>query len=326
MQALSNRYLDSTLETRGVDRPTLRALAAIVDAKDGTVVVAGFTDYAKHLVNMFPDKITAIWDEDTDLKGVRFREVPVVTSLPPVVDHVVATRFDDLYRVQSQVLRERQGAVTFSHPPTLDGELTRDLQTHRQTPFYQQLLADRGAAEAVESSMMGFDKIVFLVELLRSTANVEGNVAEIGVWQGGSAYYLALALRQMESTKSLFLLDFFEELDRNQPKGIMCEDQLHRQFEFYPHTKFVVGDIRRTVADLDGQPLSFVHYDMGYQPTIVDVVVDNLSPGGMVLLDNYGHLAGRPGMFDEHFSRAGLHVTRVPYTEQALVFNSVRPG
>ena len=320
MQAQLGSYIDSALETRGVDRPTLRALVTLVEQREGAIVVAGFTDYAKHLVNLFPNRIAAIWDQDPDLKDIRFRQVPVMQSLPAKVDHVIATKFDDLYMVQTEVLASHGGSVSFSCPRQLGGQQTRDLQTHLQTPFYQQLLTDQGVTDAVDSSMMGFDKIVFLVELLRSTIDRDGDVAEIGVWQGGSAYYLALALRQLESTKSLYLLDFFEELDREQPKGIMCQDQLHRQFGFYPQTKFVSGDIRSTVAQLQGRPLCFVHYDMGYQETIMDVVVENLSDGGIILLDNYGHLAGRPGLFDQHLSRSGLHAVRVPYTEQALVF------
>jgi len=322
MEPDSAAYIERSLETSGVDRPTLRSIASLVRSEARAVVVAGLTDYAKHLVNLFPGQIVAIWDDDPDLKDISFRGVPVVAHLPENVDQVIATRFADLYQLQTTMLSEHAPSIRFSYPPNLDGHPTKELLTHLQTPFYQQLIDAPGSGDAAESSMMSFDKIVFLLELLRSTIHLDGDVAEIGVWQGGSAYYLALALAQMEQNKTLFLLDFFEEHPSKHPKGIMCADQLERQFSFFPTTRFIAGDIRQTITELEGRRLSFVHYDMGYQKPIVDVVAAGLVDGGILLLDNYGHLAGRPGMFDDYFGRLGLHVARVPYTEQAIVFRN----
>ena len=281
----------------------------------------GFTDYAKHLINLFPDRIVAVWD-DEPMAGIRFRDIPVVANLPDDVTTVVATRYADLYLVQQRLLARPGPPIRFLYPTSLDGHSTTVMTTHLQTPFYRQLLADPMITEAASRSMMDLDKIVFLVELLRSVARCPGDVAEIGVWQGGSAYFLAAALAEMGVAKELFLFDFFEEHDRRHPKAIMCADELRRTFARFDGVHLVAGDIRWTITSLADRPLAFVHYDMGFQRPIIEVVAANLVPGGIILLDNYGHLAGRPGQFDAYFAERGLHVTRVPYTEQAIVFNN----
>ena len=106
----------------------------------------------------------------------------------------------------------------------------------------------------------------------------------------------------------------------------MSIEQMERRFSVHAPTKMVSGDIRQTIASLKDRPLCFVHYDMGFQRPIVDVVAENLVEGGILLLDNYGHLAGRPGQFDDYFERRGLHVARVPYNEHAIVFRNLPTG
>ena len=319
--AVPSNYLPKVLECSGVERATLSEMVSALGDQDRRVVVAGFTDYAKHLINLFPDRVVAVWD-DEPVVGIRFRGVPVVAELPDDVTTVVGTRYADLYQLQQRILSRVGPPVRFVYPKQLDGHSTRVISTELQTPFYRRLLTDPTTEAATSRSMMGLDKIVFLVELLRSVAGRDGAVAEIGVWQGGSAYFLAAALEQMGVEKDLYLFDFFEEHDPRHPKGIMCADEMDRTFARFSGVQMVAGDIRESISSLSDRPLCFVHYDMGFQKSIVDVIAANLVPGGIILLDNYGHLAGRPGQFDSYFAERGLHVTRVPYTEQAIVFNN----
>ena len=217
-QALAD--VAKALEAGGVKQDVLRNLIGLVETGGRRIVLGGFTDYAKHLINLFSDRIVAVWDERPEVANIAFRDVPVVFDLPEETDQVIATRFVDLYHIQRRLLTEGHPHVTFSYPPTLDGHSTKTLITHLQTPFLQQLLSADGVDEAAGESMMTFDKIVFVVELLRSVAHRPGDVAEIGVWQGGSAYFSLLLLwHNSRRTRPSFYLTSSKNMIDIIPKG-----------------------------------------------------------------------------------------------------------
>ncbi len=325
MQAMtSDQYLNATLEVGGVKRETLRHLVSFVTPAQSAVALVGFNDYAKHLINLFPDQIAVVLDPDPLYQGISFRGIEVVAELEGHIDLFVMTEYDYLYSAVSIIEAGPYRSVPIRMAPNYAGRSGRVISPEDHLPFYRDLFAGEDTrTSAAESSMMSRTNIVFLLELLQSTIHLEGAVAEIGVWQGGSAQYLAKTLAKANSDKSLYLLDFFEDHEAKHPKGIMCIDELERNFSFYHKTEFLVGDIRETVKALSGNKFCFVHYDMGYQRPILDSIVPGLVPGGIILLDNYGHLASKPALFDQYFEQNyGLHICRVPYSQQALLINS----
>lgn len=324
MQAMTaDQYLNATLEVRGVHRDTLRHLVSYVTPAYSSVALVGFNDYAKHLINLFPDQIVLVLDPDPAYQGISFRGVNVVAELEGEVDLFIMTEYDYLYTAITHIEASLQQGVPIRMAPSYDGQSGKVISPEHHLPFYRELFAEDERRSVGNSSMMSRTNIVFLIELLQSTIHLDGAVAEIGVWQGGSAQYLAKTLAKANSDKPLYLLDFFEDHEAKHPKGIMCIDELERNFSFYRNTEFLVGDIRETVKKLSGGKFCFVHYDMGYQRPILDAIVPGLSPGGIILLDNYGHLAAKPALFDQYFEQNyGLHICRVPYTQQALLINS----
>jgi hypothetical protein len=127
-------------------------------------------------------------------------------------------------------------------------------------------------------------------------------------------------LSYLGEDRALYMLDLFEThpLDRT---ATMCDDQIKRQLSFYPHARQIVGlvDDENVLGRLQGGSLCFVHYDLGFNLKALEYVWTHLNTGCYVLLDNYGHVAGEPWLYDEFFANKGRHVVRFPWSEQGLV-------
>jgi len=320
-----NHYINRTLEL-GVDRNTLRQLAGFIEQKKKYILI-GYNDYTKHIINCFSDQIISIIDPAKVYQGIGFRGKQVHDQLPDTagVDGFIICKFDLIPQyIQAVKAHSKHQRATLKYPTSFGDKLTRDYELIEQSELYRSIFSRVDGGELHPySSMMETDGILLLLELLRSTSDIPGDVVEIGVWQGGSAFFIAKLLAQLNlEYKNFYLLDFFEEHPSNHPKGIMCKNELEKLFDFYPGVDIISGDIRKTIQTLKGKSFSFVHYDMGYQKPILDVVVDQLSPGGIMLLDNYGHVAANPVQFDEYMKSKGLYCARVPYSAQCIVFKN----
>ena len=320
-----NHYINRTLEL-GVNRNTLRQLSGFIEENRNYILI-GYNDYTKHLINCFSDQILAIVDPAEIYHGIYFRGKRVYPELPdtPKVHGFVICKYELIPDfIQAIKAHPNYQRAVPKYPTAFGDTITRDYSLVSQSEMYRSIFSDVAQDELHPyASMMETNGILLLLELLKSTADIDGDVVEIGVWQGGSAYFIAKLLSRLGlKQKALHLLDFFEEHPSNHPKGIMCKDEVSKLFEFYPNHSVISGDIRKTIKTLKGKAFSFIHYDMGYQKPILDVVVDQLSPGGIMLLDNYGHVAANPIQFDQYMKSKGLFCSRIPYSAQCVVFKN----
>jgi predicted O-methyltransferase YrrM len=76
-------------------------------------------------------------------------------------------------------------------------------------------------------SMMAKEKLHFLAELMPAGLRNEGDIIEMGVYQGGSVWYLAQALKGLGETRDIFLFDLFEA-HMMHPNATMCKDEIAR--------------------------------------------------------------------------------------------------
>jgi predicted O-methyltransferase YrrM len=169
------------------------------------------------------------------------------------------------------------------------------------------------------ATMMPRETMVLLTELLHAALRVPGDVAEVGVWQGGSAWNMAQMMRLVGDPRPLHLFDFFDDHTRTNPEAIMCLDEIRARFRFYAGASFYRGLADQHMSVLADRRFCFVHIDLGYQEEILDFFWSRLNVGGFMALDNYGHVRGWPSEFDRFFADRGYSVVRIPFSYQAFI-------
>lgn len=199
-------------------------------------------------------------------------------------------------------------------------------------------MLDPEAHEIIEQvdqrTMTGYDKLYGLVLACRYVARhqVPGDIVECGVWRGGSMQAIALTLIAAgDTSRRLHLYDTFEgmpppgELDRRvlnrRPAAQLLEENTR------DHPVWAVADlddVRQGMSEVD-YPAEQVHYHQGMvEQTIPDGAPDaisllrldtdwyestrhelqhlypRLSPGGVLIIDDYGDWEGARKAVDEY--------------------------
>ena len=286
-------------------------------------MLAGWSDYAKHLVNVFgvDGQVLAIADDEHAGKGWRFRDVPVLgvdeaVALAP--DHFVCTdvenRVHHLGRISTHPEYANQQVHCFPSPYSNEG---RFYDPWQHSAFYRNLRHPDGTAPP--QSMLSETGVQFLVECLRQTLKLGGDVLEVGTGQGGSAWPLARLLADLGLTKRLVLLDFFEALPRKHSEAVMYSKEIREYFEFYPPTEVHVGNADQNPGPIVEGSWCFIHYDAGFNANRLARCFGRLQQGGIMVLDNYSNIAANPGKFDAWFEARGYQVSTVPNSGQGWV-------
>ena len=176
-----------------------------------------------------------------------------------------------------------------------------------------------------------------LFQIARGLANVPGDLAECGVFHGGSSYLMLTATQQ--TNKHLYGFDSFEGLSEPQREDEVTSDHA---FKWNKHDMtFGVDACRKNLQNFDGRfdlypgwiperfsevqdkKFSLVHIDVDlYQPTYdaAAFFYDRLNSGGMLVCDDYGFetCPGARQAMDEIASKAGTHVAHLT-TGQGLI-------
>jgi O-methyltransferase len=202
-------------------------------------------------------------------------------------------------------------------------------------------------------TMTGLPRLHALVIAVRHLVGrgVPGAFAECGVWRGGSVLAMALTLQQLGvEDRDLFLFDTFEgmtepdERDTSPISGSALDlwrapEPPPERFAFPPHG--VQEDAVRNAVLSSGYPATRVHLVKGpveetlpdnappdfallrldtdwYSSTRHELIhlYPRLSPGGVLIIDDYGHWDGARRAVDEYFAddpNAPL-LSRVDYT------------
>jgi O-methyltransferase len=169
--------------------------------------------------------------------------------------------------------------------------------------------------------------------------NIPGDIIEIGVWRGGSVVSMIMTLQHHKVTRPVHLYDTFmgmtepgqKDVDYQGQKAadifeaVKCEASLADVQNTlsnldYPSVKYHVGDIR---ADQDPVPenIAVLRLDVDwYDGTMAALnrFYDHVTPGGYVIIDDYGHWQGCKQAVDEFINtlpnRDELQLQKIDYT------------
>jgi O-methyltransferase len=150
---------------------------------------------------------------------------------------------------------------------------------------------------------LNVDRLYTLWQALKWLPPTTRAVAEVGVYRGGSAWFIAEALRRLNRELPFYICDTFQghvEVDES-------VDGLHRPGEQFtrvkaakvakylggfPFVRLQVGDIRETAPTFAGESaFGLVHLDVDVYPIMrfcLDFFGPRLVSGGVIVADDYG--------------------------------------
>lgn len=200
------------------------------------------------------------------------------------------------------------------------------------------------------TTVLRIDALVRSVEHVVS-ARVPGDFVECGVWKGGSAMAAAVRFSQLGDQRQLWLYDTFEgmpepdDIDVNRfgisgrhvyeahkQKGESWLDASSEEVREnlrstgYPldSVRLVKGLVEDTVPSQAPDAISILRLDTDlYSSTAHELkhLVPRVSPGGILIIDDYGSWAGSRKAVDEYFSgNKSVFLQRVDHACRLVVF------
>lgn len=189
-------------------------------------------------------------------------------------------------------------------------------------------------------------------------ARVRGAIVECGVWRGGSAMIAAMTLQARGDTaRDIWLYDTYEgmsaptEHDRdwrgisaaelmkrgesNKETSVWCYSSLdevraNMQLTKYPSERvhYVKGKVEDTIPAEAPESIALLRLDTDfYESTYHELqhLYPRLAPGGVLVIDDYGHWAGAREATDKFFRerQRTLLLQRIDYTGRMAI---IGPG
>jgi predicted O-methyltransferase YrrM len=185
--------------------------------------------------------------------------------------------------------------------------------------------------------------------------DIPGDLVECGVWRGGSAMAMALTLSELgDSTRRIWLYDTFSGMTepttsdvdtrtgrsarqilsrtkRREGRNVWCiagvDDVRSNVLSTgYPSSlvRFVEGDVVETLQTQRPDSIALLRLDTDwYESTKAELehLYPLLVPGGVCIIDDYGHWAGARRAVDEYMGAHALTplVHRIDYTGRVFL-------
>lgn len=184
---------------------------------------------------------------------------------------------------------------------------------------------------------------------------VPGDIVECGVWKGGSMMAVARTLQGLGDTnRNLYLFDTFEGMPAPGEQDVSLNDEpaeellsksdkkssavwaystleevnLNLLSTGYPENRlsFIKGRVEETIPENAPSQIALLRLDTDwYESTYHELVhlYPRLSPGGVLIIDDYGHWKGARRAVDQYFEENNLPLllNRIDYTGRTCVKN-----
>ena len=264
----------------------------------------------------------------------------VTLPVPPAPKGAAAVARRAL-RPAARTARSVLGRVAAGRAPQDDpGDLTDPEQ--RQAAFppdYDE--ASRALFEAVKPYTLTSHERVNALRLAVEyvvDARVPGAIVECGVWRGGSMLAVALTLLAKGDTdRDLYLFDTFTAMPEPGPDDVdvhgrpvseyLDEMMAHPYFSYLPleevqrvvlgsgypaeRVHFVQGLVEDTIPDQAPATIALCRLDTDFYASTAHEMAHlfpRISPGGVLIVDDYGEFQGARKAVDEHLAASGTAV------------------
>jgi len=165
---------------------------------------------------------------------------------------------------------------------------------------------------------------------------IPGDIAELGVRNGGSAAVMAFVSNKSPLNRSIWLFDVFEGLpELAGDDGDEAQAECHKWKHFGSVSKageifhqlripegrvhIVPGWFEDTFPSIQIQELALLHIDVGLYESVklcLEKFYDSVRPGGFIVFDNYGQKEGCRKATNEFLKKRSLNIrlTKVDFT------------
>ena len=158
---------------------------------------------------------------------------------------------------------------------------------------------------------------------------IPGDFVECACYKGTSARIVCDYVDFAHSGRNYYLYDLFEH-DETMAHHAMPEhsatlfDTVKKRFSSFPNVIVTKGFVPQVLDEVAPEKISFLHVDMNNAPAEIGTLerlFDRISPGGVLVLDDYGWQAYRAQKLaeDPWLAERGYEVLELP-TGQGLIF------
>lgn len=199
-------------------------------------------------------------------------------------------------------------------------------------------------------SLISPERAWALAEAVRFVAasGIPGDIVECGVWKGGACLLASRILHEVEpeGERRIWLYDTFEgmpepgnedriaasgqALKERNPEGwwaageAVVRSTLGNSPMPQDRFRFVPGKVEETLDMHKPSSISILRLDTDWYESTrkeLDVLYPLISPGGILIVDDYGHFTGARKAVDEYFSERGEPVLlhRSDYTGRVII-------
>tara|TARA_Y100000996_G_C22536087_1_gene648323 strand:- start:867 stop:1697 length:831 start_codon:yes stop_codon:yes gene_type:complete len=157
--------------------------------------------------------------------------------------------------------------------------------------------------EKIEDNQ-GIYKTLFLLQCLKDTDHLEGNVVELGSWKAGNAILMAKFLQQIKSKKKIFACDTFDGIptedqfvDSKRGKGMFSDAKIEEiskkihSFGAEKEIELIKGNFENSLEQLEKEKFSLVFLDCNIYNSAkiaINFSYPRLSPSGIFISHCYG--------------------------------------
>lgn len=187
-----------------------------------------------------------------------------------------------------------------------------------------------------------FERLVSLLAAIDHLyrAKIPGDIVECGVWQGGSMMAAALELIAIgDTTRTLWLYDTFTGMSAPTSRDVAVTGRIAIEgYDAAPlasvtlnltntgwpmeRARFIQGKVEDTIPGTVPERIALLRLDTDwYESTRHELhhLYPRLRPGGILILDDYGHWAGHRQAIDEYFARSPVFLHRIDYAGRLVV-------
>lgn len=158
--------------------------------------------------------------------------------------------------------------------------------------------------------LMEFSEAYQIFMAVKNTSKIEGDIAEVGVYKGGSAKIIS----EIKGNKSLYLFDTWDglpEISKNDEKGYFKKgefqaslESVKRYLKKYSKVHFYKGYFPNTAKPILNKKFSFVNLDVDiYESTksSLEFFYPRMSKGGIIISHDYINAIGVRKAIDDFF-------------------------
>lgn len=174
----------------------------------------------------------------------------------------------------------------------------------------------------------------------RRAARVEGDFVELGVFKGHTTQFVAEYLEFQKWPRTWFLYDTFDGVpddqldagwaDKNARtyKGTYSYETVAAQFAPFENIVVTKGRVPEILDEVCPDAIAFMHIDLNNtkaEIAALDKLYERVTPGGVIVFDDYGWTAARAqrDAEDRWFAARGLEILALP-TGQGLFIKPER--